>query len=328
MSFGQRITVEIVGEANNITPVTGPAVVHSPVLASCGVGQKDRDGGLVIVPGHASAPLSLSFREGGSDEWFMVDRAGVGINNATQQFVKLCRNRNADRRRLGQQLTRAMHVLGCAPEPAVLDVFFGAPSNPLVRLAIALRAGRSMDGRRGEPLNKFFSGEETKGLPPGGFDVEDIRQLNPNDPAGMQRLLQLLPKSTRASAIDTFTKMGHLGDECHHLLRGLVEHLDGLAAMPEGPSLPRLTPAMDTVAVALGSAIGSTDGQQDAMRQLHDVFLFLGGRFVSEAKHPIHIPGTIAPHNQTQKWQWLCRAAIHSAEKSEDLWRQVVDPAQ
>ena len=50
-SFGQRLDVAILGDPHDITPVVGPALVHSPVLASCGVGRELGAGALVIVPG-------------------------------------------------------------------------------------------------------------------------------------------------------------------------------------------------------------------------------------------------------------------------------------
>ena len=64
-SFGRRLQVEIVGDPDEITRVEGPALVHSPVLASCGVGRRLGSGATVIVPGLPDAPLATCFTEGG-----------------------------------------------------------------------------------------------------------------------------------------------------------------------------------------------------------------------------------------------------------------------
>ena len=59
-SFGQRLQVEVVGPADEVTPVEGPAIVHSAVLASCGIGRRLGSGALVIVPGRPADPLAAS----------------------------------------------------------------------------------------------------------------------------------------------------------------------------------------------------------------------------------------------------------------------------
>ena len=66
--LGYPLRVHIAGNPDDISPVYGPAVVHSPVLASCGVGRSFGHGGTVVIPGLDDAPLMLSLQTGGTSE--------------------------------------------------------------------------------------------------------------------------------------------------------------------------------------------------------------------------------------------------------------------
>ena len=164
-SFGFPMQVDVVGDPAEITVVEGPALVHSPVISSCGIGRELGSGALVIVPGPAEAPLAVCLEDGGLGEWFHVDRSGNGCHPHTQLFVSLCREQRPGLRELGRQLRRAFQALGCAPEPAVLDLLFGAPMPPLLRGALALRAGRAMSGSRGETLARYLQRGSSMMLP-------------------------------------------------------------------------------------------------------------------------------------------------------------------
>jgi len=89
-------------------------------------------------------PLLVSLAHGGLDDWFLVDRAGGGEHPSTEAAVRLCRHPGAEGKNLGRVLRGALGAIGCPAEPALLDMLFGAPVPPLERIALALRAGRTM----------------------------------------------------------------------------------------------------------------------------------------------------------------------------------------
>jgi len=82
--YGQRFTVEVVGDPHDIVCMSGPALIHSPVLASCGIGRSLGAGALVIVAGPAASPLAVSTASDGLDDWYFVDRTGKGHHPLTQ----------------------------------------------------------------------------------------------------------------------------------------------------------------------------------------------------------------------------------------------------
>ena len=79
--------------------------------------------------------------------------SGSGIHPATQALVALRRDTRIRARWLYQQIIRGVEELGATIEPALFDILFGAPAAPLTRLAVALRAGRTMTGERGAPVH-------------------------------------------------------------------------------------------------------------------------------------------------------------------------------
>ncbi len=70
-SFGQRLDLEIVGDPLDITAVEGPALVHSAVLASCGIGRAQRS-----MCGPARRPCRSAPRWRGHR--FTIDRGAGG----------------------------------------------------------------------------------------------------------------------------------------------------------------------------------------------------------------------------------------------------------
>ncbi|MCB9745036.1 MAG: hypothetical protein H6740_20780, partial [Alphaproteobacteria bacterium] len=157
-SFGMpRPQVAIVGDPDAITPVTGPTVLHSPVLASCGVGRELGEGALVVVRGPPDEALLVSLAREGLGSWFTVDSAGTGVHPATQAMMRLARDPRPLGRQLGRSLRTALRSVGLPSEPAVLDLLFSAPAPPLVRIALALRAGRAIMGESGTAVTSFLS---------------------------------------------------------------------------------------------------------------------------------------------------------------------------
>ena len=63
--LGERVAVSIVGDADDIAAVNGPAVVYSPVLSGCGVGRMSKSNALVCVGGPASDSLAISLEQDG-----------------------------------------------------------------------------------------------------------------------------------------------------------------------------------------------------------------------------------------------------------------------
>ncbi|MBM4367414.1 MAG: hypothetical protein FJ102_14475, partial [Deltaproteobacteria bacterium] len=158
-TFGQRIRVEILGDPGDVGVVVGPAVLHSAALASCGVGRDLGSGALVVVPGPGADPLAVSLSAEGRGEWFLVSRSGTGAVPATAALYSVLAGNSPDARRLSRQLRLGMEALGCAFEPSVFDLLFGAPVAPLTRVAVALRAARTLSGQRGAPVTAAFAAE-------------------------------------------------------------------------------------------------------------------------------------------------------------------------
>lgn len=331
-SFGLPLEVEIVGDPKEITPVLGPALVHSPVLASCGVGRDHGAGALVVVPGPPSDPIAVSTAEHGVGEWFWVDRSGKGHDPATRAFTRLSRSRQPRARELGKLLRQAMGALGIGSEPAVLDMLFGAPDPPLIRTAAALRAGRTMNPSATQPITRFFS-----------MQPEELPEPLVT-PVTREVLLAARKDGQLDTILDRFNVRAR--DELEHWLEGMFEVMaetedydDLITALSELTShlasmsvfglVPPLDAHLDAVAVGLGTALGATaPGPVDANRLLSELFVYLGGRFTDAARYPVSLEGEPPPDDRLARWSWLCRATRQAADAADSLWKQVVDPPQ
>jgi hypothetical protein len=330
-SFGQRLQVEIVGDPDDISPVEGPALVHSPVLASCGVGRELGHGALVVVPGPPTAPLHASISPDGTGEWFTIDRAGEGSHPATRAFVQLMRERRPAGRELGRQLRVALEALGCTDEPALLDLLFGAPAAPLQRLALLLRAGRAMTGRIGTPLTSYLGSVDRHHAVPepvaGSWEAFSAAR---SDGALDGMVLRVAPPWREGlSAWNRALLL--LADEApayRPLVVALAEIGSHVVQLPEQAILPPLEPAMDAVAVSLSGAVGATAGTADAQQELLSIYRFLGGKFTPEARHAVALPSDAAPAAGGARWRWFCQASRAAADAADQLWRRVVDPLQ
>ena len=175
-SFGIPFSVSIVGSPSEISSVEGPAVVHSHVLASCGVGRDLGQGPLVVVPGPPTEPVLMSLQEHGKGDWFEVDSSGDGGHPATKAFVKLVRDNRASARHAAALLRRLCRWAGVPPEPALLDLLFGAPAPPLTRLGLAMRAGQALTGESGQPITHVLvkGGVENAVLQREEVDPEEV----------------------------------------------------------------------------------------------------------------------------------------------------------
>lgn len=311
-SFGQRLRVEIVGDPDDIGVVEGPAILHAAPLASCGVGRELGHGALVVVPGPVDRPLAVSLSADGRSDWFEVDRTGTGVHPATRAFLRMRRERRPEVRQHIRQFMMGAEWLGCAPEPAVLDLLFGAPAPPLTRLALALRAGRSISGQRGAALTGSLVGEVEEG------------------PPSLQALLRRLAPGIRETA-EAWVESGEriaaaAGDRAW--MDALAEIGGQVAELPPMGILPPLTPAVDAVAFGIGRALGATQGNPQAQSQLLETYRFLGGRFTDRAEHTVDLPADMPPDDRLGRWAWFCNHVAVAAERVDRIWRDVVDPPQ
>ncbi len=326
-SFGIPFSVSIEGDPNTITPVLGPALVHAPVLATCGVGRELGQGPLVAVPGPATDPMLVCLAEGGAGDWFEVDASGEGRHPATQAFVALARDPAIVARQTTRQFHRLLHTLGVPGEPAVLDLLFSAPAPPLTRLALALRAGRAMTGEGGASPTRWLT--QTMHLPeplPSGLSGSELQSLLRN--GDLDPLLDRLVVRARMDATQWLEGLTGLAEDrpaLLDLLSELAELTAVLALLPANAMIPPLDAASDAVATGLARCLGAAGGDVDANRSLASVFHFLGGRFVDSSPYAIDLGGDDAPEDRTAVWQWFCQGVHSAAEHADPLWRRVMD---
>jgi hypothetical protein len=328
--LGLRLRVDIVGDPDDISPVAGPAIVHAPVLASCGVGRKDGMGATVVVSGPPSDSLLLCVQDHGADGWFEVDRGQEGLHPATQAYVRLTRDARVDARHLAKELRRAFSGAGMAPEPAVLDILFGAPVPPLSRVAFALRAGRALSGQRGQPITRVLSSHDFDHDPIGpDFDADEVRAwlddgtlgwvVERFSPTARDRVEDWLDLARRVTSED--------GGRDLVLLHALAELASHLVQLPAQSILPPLDAALDGVALCAGRGL-TADGDGNANFQLGQVFRFLGGRYVQSAPHVYDVDVHPPPAGRIERWRWFCKAALIGQRRADDLWTLLWDQPQ
>lgn len=309
-SFGQRLSVEIVGDPEEIGVVTGPAMVHSAPVASCGVGRELGNGALVVVPGPAEDVLAVSIAPDGVGPWFTVDRMGEGVHPATRAWIALRRDRRPEARRHAAQLAAALEAIGCAAEAPVFDMLFGAPMNPLDRISLGLRAGRALSGARGQPIQDFLV-----------TDLEDDTTVDAI--AALERFSASFQREA-----DAFIRFSNVNAETRPLLDALGELLVHIAHLPRAGILPPLSPAADAVAVGLGRALGAvtaTSGEQ-AQVSLLQTYRFLGGKFTRDATYAIDLRSDPPPADRLARWQWFCTHVADAAGRVDRIWRDLMDP--
>ena len=150
--FGQRLSVSVMGDPDQITPVEGPALVHSAVLASCGVGSRPGGGAVVVVPGPSEASLAVCLDDFGAGV-VLVDRSGQR-HPATRALVRLCRVRTRRAVAWGggaRGVGARMHggAIGARPHAASTDF-------AVHRIVLGMHAGQSLRTRARVPLHHFL----------------------------------------------------------------------------------------------------------------------------------------------------------------------------
>lgn len=327
--LGLRLQVDVVGDPDDITLVPGPAVVHAPVLASCGVGRKDGMGGTVVVSGPPTEPLLVCIQDHGEDGWFEVDRGQEGCHPATAAYVRLTTDARVDARHLAKQLRRAAQGLGMSTDPAVLDILFGAPAPPLTRISLALRAGRAISGQRGQPLTRFLGPHDFDADPfSGDFDVEATRELLQGD--GLRWIIDRLSLTVRDRVEDWVDAARRVAAEDDGrdlvLVHALAELASNLVQLPSQSILPPLDAAMDGVALCIGKGLHA-EGDGNASFQLGQVFRFLGGRYIDEADHAFDVDVHDPPEGRIERWRWFCKAAMIGKQRADEIWPTLWDQA-
>ena len=330
-SFGiPGMRVAVVGSPDEVTQVRGPAILHSHVLASCGVGRDLGQGALVVVPGPATDPLLVSTSPEGRGAWFALDTTGIGLHPATRAFVRYCRDSRPMARRQSRKLRDLMRTLGLPAEPALLDFLFSAPEPPLTRIALGLRAGRAITGEQGQALNRYMSTVAPDELPdPLAYHTDGAAVLRAWHDGELEPLLARFRVEARDAVESWLEGMGALSADDEGRDLGLVgelaELVSHLAVLPPNAMLPPPNAASDAVAVGLGRALGATRGEHDAAKALADVYRLVGGTFVASAPHAIQLPQEPAPETRVERWQWFARGVSEAAHHADDLWRHVMD---
>lgn len=320
--LGFRASIGIVGDANDVVAVRGPALCYAPVLASCGVGREHGQGAVVVVPGPPGEPLLATVTPHGEAGWFEVGRGGAGAHPAARSFARLLNDTRPDARRLTRLLRDGFRALGVAPDAAVIDVLCGADVDPLTRIALALRAGRALSGGRGEPLQRYLSGTaESDPLP------APERWSSPWPETGW--MLNGLKEPVRADVTLALQLARTLadgdGDRDHALFAQLLYHLSVLVQLPPQSILPPLGAAEDSVATHLGAALVA-EGDDDANRQLGAIFTFLGGRYVADDAHAVDLGTEAPPSPRAERWSWFGREVRRGRKLADSLWPNLVDP--
>jgi hypothetical protein len=329
--LGMRLRATLVGDPTDIAAIHGPAVVYSPVLASCGIGRDLGTGATVVVRGAPGQPLMVSLNSDGVDGWFLVDRDGRGCHPATQAFVRLAQDPRVPARKLGKDLRRAMEALGMVADPAVLDVLFGAPTPPLSRLSLALRAGRYISGERGEPVTRYLSGHiaEDRDPLPGLFERARTEELLRE--RGYAWILDGLATSVRDRAEEWLEAARAVAQDDNGrdlvLVHALAETASHLVQLPPHSILPPLPAHADGVAIGIKAGL-TADGDEDANAQLKTMFTFLGGRYAMSADHVHDVAAEAPPGGAIERWRWFCTQAVKGRDKADELWPSVVDPPQ
>ncbi len=329
--FGQRLSVSVMGDPEEITPVKGPALVHSAVLASCGVGMRPGGGAVVVVPGPSEMPLAVCLSEHGTGTWFTVDRAGRGEHPATRALVRMCRSSHRQGRRLARELLQGLGGLGCMAEPAVLDLLLRAPISPYHRVVLGLHAGQALRKDRGTPAHGFLGPADGAAdvLLPDKFTIDmarDALSTGMLDAALLRVKAEVRP--VLGSWISGMLRHAESDADAAEVICTVLDTLGPVLTMPSGAVLPTLDAAADGVAFALPAAIGAQAGSSDAAQGLVDTFRFLGGKFVDYARFPVVVPGDPAPEGRLEQWRWFCESTRSAADTADALWRRVIDPVQ
>lgn len=329
-SFGiPRPRVAVLGDPDDIAVVLGPAILHSHVLASCGVGRELGHGALVVVPGEPNEPLMVCLAREGVGPWFALDTSGRGAHEATRAILALSRDPRPRARVLGRRFRDLLRLLGVPSEAPLLDLLFAAPQPPLTRVALALRTGRGITGESGVPVASFLTAEVDELPDPLPSDLTGAEVLRRWRAGELEGLLTRLRLGARDQVEEWLGEMEALAKEDGGrdlaLVAALAELLSHLAMLPTYGMLPPPDAAADAVATGLVRALGASGTGHDANRALADIFRFLGGKFVASDPHPVSLPVAPPPPDRMGRWAWFAAGTAEAAACVDGLWRQIMD---
>ncbi|MBW1876892.1 MAG: hypothetical protein JRJ84_00875 [Deltaproteobacteria bacterium] len=331
--LGLPLSVGVIRDPADELHIPGPVALYAPVLASCGVGREHGHGAFVVVPGPPGVPVLMTATPHGVGGWFEVTRTGEGCHPATRAYVRMCNDPRVPSRKIGKDFRRVLTALGMSTEPAVLDVLFGAQVAPLTRLSLALRAGRSLSGGRGQPITRYITGWLVEDRDPLPHEFDRDAFLEQADARDLQWILNGLSPVLRDAAeewVDMALKLAREDDGRDlELLYRVVEMASHLVQLPPHSILPPLGAAEDSVAVGIQAALNA-EGAGDASEQLVHTFQFLGGRYVSDASHwhDVVCEPPPDPEDSVGRWQWFCGQVRQGRKDADALWPIIVDPPQ
>jgi len=244
--------------------------------------------------------------------------------------MRLCRHEQAEGQNLGRMLRSALSAVGCPTEPALLDLLFGAPADPLERIALALTAGRAMTGTQGDPFHHFVHSGVADLPDPLPTPLSEVDYTAAVESGHITALLDRVQPGVRDSVADWLRGLDQLenADDLRGLVCAIAEVGSFLVSLPMAGMLPALRPSAAAVATHLGEAVGHMATPHCAMQTLVDTFQFLGGDFVDHSPFAVEISGSDPPDGRIERWQWLCQSASLAREESNRLWERMVDPIQ
>ena len=332
--LGYRLHVTILGDPKKIHHVPGPASVYAPVLASCGVGRDFGRGATVVVPGPPDAPVLATLTPHGVGGWFQVERNGMGTHPATAAYMRLCNDDRPEAQALVAGMRAVLRDVGATDDPSVLDVLFGAPVPPLLRIAVALRHGRSLSGARPDSLMRWMTGSMDDAQDPIAPDTSLTELIEGIQGGRYDWILARLSPSIREAATHWLTTAAKLatddGARDEALIVGIAELLSHLCQLPVDSILPPLGAAEDAVAMGLAGAMNAY-GDGDAAKALHQTYRFLGGGFSqTRPGHTICVSDEPEPEpgDVIASWEWFCREVRVGRKRADAIWEDLYHPAQ
>jgi hypothetical protein len=224
---------------------------------------------------------------------------------------------------------RLFRWAGVPPEPALLDLLFGAPVDPLTRIGMTLQASATMTKSRvHRSVSEHLSGGIETPLLNDGISGAQVLELWHS--GALKGVFAALPDGVAVAIGDWLSSMEQFnsqeGGDCEALLAALATLLGNVLLLPQGCMLPMLDPTNRGLAIGIVNVLGAREKDSDTNKSLLDVFRFLGGRFEHSSPYPFRLPDTPAPEGRTERWMWLVSSVEQAAEEMENIWSEAMSP--
>jgi hypothetical protein len=301
-SFGQPLRVSILRPANEIA-IEGPVLLRSNLLVGVGLPTAKGNGNVVLFPGEAKNPLSVRLEHEG---WLRLDRSGAGEMEETKAFVKLSRKRERPLSSLAFQAITGLRKLGVTPEPGIIDILFHRELDPMRRLILFLHFGRYLSGSEGQAIQRYLQ------LPIEPTQ-EELRVLKP----GLRRELTKWLEEVEVA----FEGSRALSD-------GVRRFAEDLAESDQLGFFPPLSMEDVSLICTLSEGLSAISKGSNALDFMKDRFTFLGGTIVEKAQNVIAISDVLPPEAHLPSWDWLLSEAEKGSDRTEQIWRQIMDQLQ